>query len=260
MTKDPYGAVRIAATRHCRKDPMPVGTVVVRRDTSTSGRRICSRFVKVRDDGPPGRRWIGYSRWWWEKNRGPVPPGKLVLHKDGDSLNDDPSNLILGTSGMKLVIAHRDKQWSQDQHTRAAVGCAEWNRRNGRINRSKNFLKNYWYPVVDQMSVILNIPFRKRKRVIACFGVDVSGYPLNGHGKKPFSRVQRALRACPVRPVKSKDLSLRWYSTYCLLDLASNTCTGPMSGSIQQLLAQLERMEILSFAYKWSKKDLSERK
>jgi hypothetical protein len=261
MTKDPYGTVRIAATRHCRKDPMPLGTVVIRRDTSPSGRRICTRFVKVRDVGPAGRRWISYGRWWWEKNKGPVPPGKRVLHKDGDCLNDKPSNFVLGTPGMNFIIAHkRDPQWSRDQHRRAAAGCAEFNRRNGRAFRAKNFLKNYWYPVVDEMSVILNIPIRKRKRVLAYFGADVSKYPANGHGKKPASQVQRALRSCHVRPVRSQELSLRRYSTYCLLDPASKECRGPMSTSVTQLLAQLDRMGIWAAAEKASKKDLRERK
>jgi hypothetical protein len=260
INMDPYGAVRVAATRYCRKDPMAVGTVVIRRDTEPNGRRRCSRYIKIRNDGPPGRRWILYSRWWWEKNRGPVPPGHLVLHKDGDTLNDEPKNLMTGTCAMKFVLAHkRDAKWSKDQHVRAAAGCAEWNRRNGRVNRARNFLKNYWYPVVDDMGVILNIPFRRRKRVLACFGIDVSGYPANGHGKKPASKVQRALRASRVRPVRSQEFSLRRYSTYCILDPASMTYRGPMD-SVAQLVAQLERMEIWQFAEKQAKKDLCERK
>jgi hypothetical protein len=162
---------------------------------------------------------------------------------------------------MKLVIVHkRNPKWSREQHGRAAAGCAEFNRRNGRINRAKNFLKNYWYPVIDEMGVILNVPFRRQKRLLASFGIDVSKYPSNGHGKKPASEVQRALRFCRVRPVKSPDLSLRRYSTYCLLDPASKECRGPMSGSVGQLVAQLERMEIWPFAEKYANKDLTERR
>lgn len=258
---DPYGAVRVAATRHCRKDPMPIGTVVIRRDTAPSGRRICTRFVKVRNGGPPGRRWISYARGWWLKNRGPIPPGKRVLHKDGDCLNDEPSNFVLGTPGVKLVIAHKmDKTWSRDQHARAAAGCAELNRRNGRAFRAKHFLKNYWYPVVDEMSVILNIPFRKRKRLLGSFGVDVSNYPASGHGKKPGSVVQHALKSCRVRPVRSRDFVLPRYGTYCLLDPASNTYRGPMSVTMEQMKAQLSRMEIWIRAEKAAKKAPGERK
>lgn len=239
---------------------MDVGTVVIRRDTDPGGRIRASRYVKVRDSGPPGQRWILYARWWWEKHRGAVPHGELVLHKDGDGLNDEPSNFILGTPGMKLQIAHRDRQWSRDQHRRAAAGCAEFNRRIGRIHRARNFLKNYWYPVIDDMGVILNIPFRKRKRVLACFGVDVSKYPANGHGKKPHSVVQRALGACRARPVRSSELSLKRYGNYCLFDPASKKYSGPMPCSVGQLVAQLERMGLWSFAEKYAKKDSMERR
>lgn len=255
MLKDPYGAVRIAVGRRCRKDPMPVGTVVIRSDTSPTGRRICTRYVKVKDDGPPGRRWINYARWWWLTNKGPIPAGKLVLHKDGDVLNDDPSNFVLGGPAEKLLIAHSDKKWSREQHARAASACAESNRRRGRAFRAKRFVKHTWYPVVDEMGVILNLPFRKRKRVLASFGIDVSRYPANGHGKKSGSEVQRALRSCRVRPEKSSELASRRYSTYCLLDPATRTCTGPMSASLHQIVAQLNRMDIWVYAEKHAKKD-----
>ena len=52
--KDPYGAVRVAATRHCRKDPMPIGTVVIREDKTPRkhGRpkKKLVRHIKVKDD------------------------------------------------------------------------------------------------------------------------------------------------------------------------------------------------------------------
>lgn len=256
VAKDAFGAIRNGTTKGVLKRALPLGAVTIRQD---GGKRL--RFVKVKMDGPPKNRWVQYARWWWEKNKGPVPAGHLVIHKDGDTLNDDPYNFMIGTPGDKLNIAHqRDPKWSKEQHQRAGAGCAEWNRKQGRINRSKNFLKTYWYPVVDGLGVILNIPFRKQKRVLACFGVDVSQYPANGHGKHPSSQVQLALRACSVRPVKSVDLSLRRYSTYCLVDPMTGSCVGPMSMGTGQLVASLERMGILAPAEKYAKKDLKERK
>jgi hypothetical protein len=258
MSQDPYGAVRSAATRNCRKDLMPLGTVVIR---VRSRRGLRARYVKVRNDGPPGRRWILYSRWWWEKNKGPVPKGKLVIHQDGDSLNDDPKNFMLGTPGTKLVIAHtRDPKWSKEQHRRAADACGKLNRDRARINRATNFLKEYWYPVVDGMSVIFNIPFRKRKRLLEAFGADVTRYPLNGHGRKPGTAVQRALRSCGVRPVKSAELTLRRFSTYCLIEPSTRDCRGPMSASLPQIVAQLERIGVWLLAEKCAKRDARERK
>jgi hypothetical protein len=176
-------------------------------------------------------------------------------------LNDDPKNFSVGTAGTKLALAHkRDPEWSRWQHRCAARKCADFNRDRGRINRASNFLKNWWYPVVDEMSVIFNVPFRKRKRLLAGFGIDVSGYPMNGHGKKPASKVQRALRACPVRPTKSAELSLRRYSTYCLVDPLTRAFQGPISARMDQVVAQLDRMGIWSAAEQSAKKDLRARK
>lgn len=236
---------------------MPVGTVVIRQRKAT---RLV-RYVKVRKDGPPSRRWILYARGWWENHKGLIPAGKIVVHLDGDRLNDRPENLGLGTPGTKLVLAHhRDPAMSKANHRCINQIRGELNRQNGRINRSKNFLKNYWYPVVDEMGVILNVPFRKRKSLLASFGIDVSKYPSNGRGSRPDSYIQRALRFCRVRPVKSKELALRSYGTYCLADPVSRECSGPMSISADRLIAHLGRMQIWPYAEKYAKKDLIERR
>lgn len=253
-------AFRTAVGRGCRKDPLPIGTVVVRQVTNGAKRNL-SRYIKVREDGPKGRRWILYSRYWWEKNRGAIPSGKIVVHLDGDTMNDDPENLALGTTGTNLVLAHkRDAKWSAQQHKRAAKGTGECNRQKGRINRARNYLKNYWYPVVDEMTVVLNVPFRKRKRLLACFGVDVSRLPSNGRGKNPDSELYKALKLCAIRPTRSQELSSVRYASYCLLDPLSMKFSGPMSGSLKQLVDQLERMGVWAFAQKHAKKDLRERK
>lgn len=254
--KDPFGAIRNGEGKGIVKATLPLLTIVIRKDHGHE-----SRFIKTKMGGEPGRRWKPFARWWWEKNRGPVPDGHLVLHRDGVELNDDPKNLVLGTPGMKLKLAHeRDPEWSREQHGRAAAGCGEWNRKNGRINRGKNFLKSYWYPVVDDLGVILNVPFRKRKRMLASFGVDVSMYPANGRGKHRGSMVQRAIRSCRIRPVRSAELLLRRYSTYCLIDPVSKDCRGPMSMSVQQMTTQLDRMGVWGPAQKYGKKDLRDRK
>lgn len=253
--KDPFGAIRNGEGKGIPKVTLPLLTIVIRKHGNYE-----ARFIKIRMDGESGRRWRPFARWWWEKNRGPVPPGQLVLHKDCDELNDDPKNLVLGTPGMKLKFAHeQNPEWSREQHRRAAAGCAEFNRKNGRINRAQNFLKYSWYPVVDDLGVIFNIPFLKQKRMLACFGVDVSRYPANGHGKNPHSVVQRALRSCRIKPVRSADLALRRYSTYCLIDPVSKECRGPLSMGVEQLVANLDRMGLWATAQKQARRDPKER-
>lgn len=41
--------------------------------------------------------WEDYPRYVYRTNKGPIPEGKCVLHKDGDPRNFDPKNLVLGT-------------------------------------------------------------------------------------------------------------------------------------------------------------------
>lgn len=253
--------LRSAPGRGCRKDYMPVGTVVIRADRSSSGRRVKTRYIKINDAFPTGKRWIPYARWWWEENKGPVPKGLRVLRKDGNTLNDDPSNLFLGTPGQNLHAAHqRDPEWSKKQRARAAAGAADHDRQRGRVFRARSFVKNSWYPVVDSMSVILNLPFRKRKRVLGVFGMDVSLYPANGHGKKRGSVIQTLLERSPVRPVKAEELSDRRYQTYAVVDPYHGLARGAMSCTTDQLIKQLDRMGIWKPAEKAAKRDQKEKR
>lgn len=257
---DPFGAIRNGHGKGIPKTKLPIGTIVIRSD-QVNGRQLEYRLVKVKMDGPSSYRFVSYARWWWEKNKGLVPKGQLVLHADGDLMNDDPSNFILGTSGMKLVIAHRkSKAWSKWQHEKAAKATAEDNRRRGRINRSQNFIPRSWYPVLDDLGIIINVPFRRRKRVLSAFGANVSGYPRNGHGKHVGSVVQRALAQTRVRPTPSGDLALRRYGTYCLVEPLTEAVTGPISMSAPRLVAHLDQIGILAPAKVWAKKDTRQRK
>lgn len=256
---DPYGAVRMAATQHCRKDPLPIGTVVIRQRNKGHRRRL-ARYIKVRMDGPKTGRWILYSRWWWEKNRGPVPPGQLVIHKDGDEMNDSPDNLILGTPGTKIVLAHRrDPEMSQRNHKNAAAGTAEYNRLAGKLHRLREILPLYWYPVVNSVRVILNVPFRRCKGVLEAFGANVGRYPANGRARKV---VERATAAIGVRPVRGADLSREEYADHLRVDPEFQVGAGHvrLSESQEERVKLLRTSQIWRLAEEAAKKDLRERK
>lgn len=105
MKLDRYGAIRNGEGKGIPKVTLPLGTIVIRKANKGGGK---VRMIKIRMDGPTGLRWINYARWWWEENRGLVPPGKLVLHADGRTLNDKPENLVLGGPADKVLLAHRD--------------------------------------------------------------------------------------------------------------------------------------------------------
>lgn len=87
------GVLRGQAARNYR----PVGMILIVEGTKKWSRRKRQprRFIKVREDGPTGQRWIPYARYLWEKDHGPIPKGWFVVHRDGDSMNDDIHNLIL---------------------------------------------------------------------------------------------------------------------------------------------------------------------
>jgi predicted Zn-ribbon and HTH transcriptional regulator len=103
------GNIRGAAARKYRA----VGTITIRHDKPPKRLRYrknakpgrARRYIKVRDDGPPHRRYEVYARYVYEQNYGPIPPGLVVIHKDGDTMNDDPQNLLLTDYAGSL--AHR---------------------------------------------------------------------------------------------------------------------------------------------------------
>lgn len=78
---------------------LAVGAIVIRCDRTKRpkgrGRKnagLHCRWIKV--EGKSGkRRWVRYAHYLWERNHGPIPRGYSVVHLDGDSMNDDPSNL-----------------------------------------------------------------------------------------------------------------------------------------------------------------------
>src|SRR5574341_704739 len=67
---------------------VPLGTVTIRKDKTGHLRR----FIKLRE-GYNG--WTEFARIVWLEHFGPIPRGKIIHHKDRDTLNDDPPNLAL---------------------------------------------------------------------------------------------------------------------------------------------------------------------
>jgi hypothetical protein len=79
---------------------MPVGTVSIRPDKNGVPRA----FVKIADPNS----WRLRAVVVWEGENGPVPPGKVIHHKDRDSLNDAPSNLDALTRKEHIAEHRRD--------------------------------------------------------------------------------------------------------------------------------------------------------
>lgn len=153
----------------------PVGTVRIRtRCSGNQGRpRVARvRVIKVAAGGGRPERWVNFARWWWERNRGPVPTGKCVLHLNGDLMDDSPSNLALGTAADRIALWHiNNPQASVRQLERAHRGCAEHNRVRGTIRRLTAWLHGRWYPVDLERRIVLLAPSRKKWQVYAGAGV-----------------------------------------------------------------------------------------
>jgi len=159
----------LLATQPQRRMEFPIGTVRIRKHNG-----LAVRFVKIRSHGPISGRWIHYARWWWERNKGPVPAGKRVCHIDGDSLNDDPANYELLTPGDVAFLCHeRDPKMSARNFAKMREATAEMNRARGAINRQLNWLPTRWYPVDFSSREIINQPRRQQWQIYADAGVCV---------------------------------------------------------------------------------------
>jgi hypothetical protein len=197
---------------------MPIGTIVIRKRTygDKRTRALETRYIKVRDDGPMQLRWVAYARWWWEQNRGPVPAGQMVLHLDMNTINDDPSNLMLGDASTKIALCHKlDPEMSKRNRIACKAGTSEFNRFTDKLHRLREVLMEHWYPVLDEVGVIFNVPFLRRPDLLRWFGADTSSVPKNWRG--PAAAAAR--NSAPVRPVIGKDLKTGIISSYPRIDL-----------------------------------------
>ena len=95
------GKIRGTAARKYRA----VGSVTERNDKS--GNKY--RWIKIKDWGRPQDKYIPYARYVWQKHKGPIPPGMLVVHADGKTLNDNLDNLrLVDRPGHIRLMQERD--------------------------------------------------------------------------------------------------------------------------------------------------------
>lgn len=80
---------------------LPVGTVRVRRETHTG---LLRAWVKTAEPNV----WRKRATIVWETLHGPLPAGHVVHHRDRNSLNDEPDNLVALTR-REHADEHRDE-------------------------------------------------------------------------------------------------------------------------------------------------------
>ncbi len=81
------------------RNKLPIGSVRIREETHTG---LLRAWVKVAEPNVWQKRAILV----WESMRGPLPKGWVVHHKDRDSLNDHPDNLV-GMTRRDHAAEHR---------------------------------------------------------------------------------------------------------------------------------------------------------
>lgn len=136
----------------------PIGTVRIIK----KGARA-SRYIKVRMDGKQCERWRPWARVWWEQHRGPVPAGKCVLHKDGDTLNDRPDNLVLGGHADRAFLAQeRMAARGLDPFANTRKGCAAHNRERSLARDVLGEMRASLYYIVDHDARTITGPVGRR--------------------------------------------------------------------------------------------------
>ena len=123
------GCLRGRAARRWR----PIGTITIRYDklfpwqhsrrhnTGKHRKGEPRRWIKIRDDGLPQNRWVPYARFLWEKRHGLVPAGYLIVHRDGNQMNDIIDNLIIVDRRLHLHRTSHSNPEVVDRRTRRAV-------------------------------------------------------------------------------------------------------------------------------------------
>ena len=154
------------------RSPAPIGTVRVRYCEGSKGDKP-ARHIKVRMDGPPSGRWQLYARYLWETLHGPVPAGYRVGHKDGNTMNDDPRNVVLMKPGDVVGLWHqRDEQGSAANFRKLRKATAQFNRDRAAQRRFYEWLPTRWYATFPAAGQVLNEPRRKRIEVLKLCGVN----------------------------------------------------------------------------------------
>jgi len=121
------GQIRGAAARQYRA----IGTLSIR----TSHGTPC-RYIKVREGGRPQDRCVPYARWLWEQEHGPIARGWLVIHIDGDSLNDDLGNLRLVDRRTHLAV-QKARDPEMEVRRRSASSAAQRLRHQRNLERKE---------------------------------------------------------------------------------------------------------------------------
>lgn len=84
-------------------------TIWGRKDLATVY-KVGSRYTARWYDENGNIKSSSFARWWWEMNVGEIPQGMIILHRDNNPMNIDPSNFELGTKSQALVRGNETRK------------------------------------------------------------------------------------------------------------------------------------------------------
>lgn len=187
----------------------PLYSIRVRHNRGSKGNKTV-RVIKVRSAGTKSGRWIQYARFVWEQAHGPVPADRQVLHRDGNLMNDNLSNLFLGTPADKVALFHTmNPRGSAENYAKCRKATARHNVERARFYRSFRWTKG-WYAVMPVVGQVLNCPRKKRTIVAREMGIEADwrtcrsammGFPNRNLMAACVLAVMRSMD-----PIRSRDL------------------------------------------------------
>ncbi len=86
-------------------------------------------MVSWRVDGSPVTYKAAFSRWVWEMENGPIPPGAQIHHRNGDKTDDRLENLQLALSDAEHKELHfgvRYRHAQDGSREKKCTGCNEF--------------------------------------------------------------------------------------------------------------------------------------
>jgi hypothetical protein len=76
---------------HLPVNHKPKGTITIRTEKNSNQVRL----IKVSGKSEGGHKWVPYARYLWEQEKGPIPPGMIIAHENGNSLDDRIENFVM---------------------------------------------------------------------------------------------------------------------------------------------------------------------
>lgn len=135
-------------------DALPLGT---KRQRRRSRKRPVQWFVRVSYHGTKWEQWRPVAQVVYEQHHGPIPHGQRVEHRDGDSLNDHPANLILSNERRMERLEFKHPGFRKRLKAAARHPVIRSNKRRRRIAAAQIDLAA-WYLVLPWSKAVVWMP------------------------------------------------------------------------------------------------------